>query len=81
MKTAGAIDTKLGRPIVHERALAYTDPEVKRAKDKVTVRLSAPFALAVRGVKLSRSKVLFCSDGWQVKYLDPWTIRPSRLAL
>ena len=37
-KTAAAIDTKLGRPIVHVRSSACTDPDVKRLKVKVEVK-------------------------------------------
>jgi len=36
-KTAGAIDTKLDRPIVRGRTSASTDPEVKRSQVKVTL--------------------------------------------
>ena len=38
-KTARAIDTKLSRPIEHGRASACTDPEVKRSKVKVEVKV------------------------------------------
>ena len=38
-KTPGAIDTKLGKPIAHDRISASNDPEVKRSKVKVRLIL------------------------------------------
>ena len=58
-KRTGAIDGKLGRPIVHGTASACTGPEVRRSKVKVKVKFfSSTFALTLYCGMSTRCKVL-----------------------